>query len=336
MASEGSSRHLMELLSGYWLSQCVYVAAKLGLADKIHHCPQTAAELAQQTQTHPQALYRLLRGLASVGVFREDQNHRFEMTELAAGLRSDVPGSQCAMAIMIGEEHYLAWSELLYSVRTGRPGFDKVMGLPIFDFLSKNPEQAKVFDAAMVSVHGRETAASLAAYDFSAYPVVMDIGGGNGSVLMAVLEKHSSVSGVLFDLPGVIERARSRVEQAGLAQRCQLVSGNFFEAIPTGADAYMMRHIIHDWTDEQCQTILLNIHRAMKPEGRLLVIESVIPPGNDPFFGKLLDLNMLVIPGGQERTVEEYRLLFANAGFELLRVVPTATEVSILECRKKQ
>ncbi len=238
-------------------------------------------------------------------------------------------GIATGMAIMVGQEHYHAFAELLYSVQTGKTAFDKVYGQPVFDFLSKHPEQAKVFDEAMVGVHGRETAAMLDAYDFSGVGVLADIGGGNGSVLTAVLKKYPQMKGILFDLPGVTERAKAVVKTAGLADRCQVVSGSFFESVPKGADAYMMRHIIHDWDDEKSIRILKNIHKAMGQDGRLLVVESVI--GSEPSFGKLLDLAMLVIPGGAERTAEEYKKLYELAGFRLTRIVPTKAEVCVIE-----
>jgi ubiquinone/menaquinone biosynthesis C-methylase UbiE len=235
------------------------------------------------------------------------------------------------LALMSGDEQFRAWAEIEYSIQTGKIAFDKVFGKPIFDYLGDNPDKARIFDAAMVGIHGRETNAFLDAYDFSGIGVVADIGGGNGSQIASVLQRHTTLKGILFDLPHVIDRARQRIEAAGLSGRCQLVSGSFFESVPKGADAYMMRHIIHDWDDEKALTILRNCHAAMSSNGKLLVIESVIPPGNDPFGGKLLDLVMLLIPGGKERTADEYRALFAKAGFEISGIVPTGTEISIIE-----
>jgi ubiquinone/menaquinone biosynthesis C-methylase UbiE len=321
------------MLTGYWISQALYVAAKLGIADQLTKGSRSADDLAQATKTHALSLYRLLRALASVGVFADDGRGRFSLTPLAECLRSDVPGSQRALAIMTGEEHYRAWGELLYSVQTGKTAFDKLYGMPVFDFLSKNPEQAEVFDAAMVGVHGRETAAMTDAYDFSGIAVLADIGGGNGSLLTTVLKKYPAMRGILYDLPGVTERAKANLRATGLADRCTVIGGNFFESVPVGADAYLMRHIIHDWDDEKATKILHNVHRAIGKEGRLLVVEGVIPPGNDPSFGKLLDLTMLVIPGGKERTKEEYRKLYEAGGFHLTRIVPTKAEVSVIEGR---
>jgi hypothetical protein len=322
------------MLTGYWVSQTLYAAAKLGIADLLVDGARSAEDLAEATRTHAPSLYRLLRAAASVGVFAEDGERRFSLTPLAECLRSDVPQSQRGLAIMNGEEHYRAWGELLYSVQTGKPSFDHLYGMPCFDYLSENPEPAAVFDEAMVGVHGRETAAMLDAYDFSGIGKLADIGGGNGSLLTSVLRKYPSMRGLLFDLEGVTGRAKERVRAAGLADRCDIASGSFFESIPSGADAYLMRHIIHDWDDERAATILKNVHRAMEPDSRLLLVEMIIPPGNEPSFGKLLDLTMLVLPGGKERTEEEYRRLFADCGFELARIVPTDSEISVIEGRK--
>ena len=324
-------QQLNQMICGYWQSQCVYVAAKLGIADLLTDGPLSAEDLAGKTGTHPLSLYRLLRALASVGVFAEEPEGRFTLTPAAALLRNDVPGSQRAMAIMMGEEHFRAWGDLLYSVQTGKPAFERIFGQPVFEFLSQNPEQAAIFDKAMVGVHGRETAAILDAYDFSAFPSLADIGGGNGSTLCGILGRHPRLHGTLFDLPGVIERASRKIEEAGLSNRMHLVAGDFFQSAPNGADAYLLRHIIHDWDDDKAVRILQNVHRAIDRNGRLLVVESVIPPGNEPFFGKLLDLTMLVIPGGRERTEDEYHSLFGQAGFRLARIVPTDAEVSVIE-----
>jgi hypothetical protein len=319
---------ISRMLTGYWITQALYVAAKLGLADLIKDGPRSSDDLAVATQTHPRSLYRLLRALASVDVFAEQDGHRFALTPLGECLLS-VPGSQKALAIMVGEEHYHAFAELLYSVKTGKTAFDKVYGKPVFDFLTEHPEKAQVFDEAMVGVHGRETASMLESYDFSGIGVLADIGGGNGSVLTAVLMKYPLMKGILFDLHGVAERAKDKVKAAALTDRCQVVGGSFFESVPTGADAYMMRHIIHDWDDEKSTKILKNVHKAMGKDGRLLLVESVIR--NDSPFGKLLDVAMLVIPGGAERTEEEYKRLYEYAGFRLTKIVPTKTGVCVIE-----
>lgn len=334
METPSPHQQIGRMLTGYWISQALYVAAKLGLADLLKGGPRTADDLASAAQMRPRPLYRLLRALASAGVFAEDNRQRFSLTPLAECLRSDVPGSQRAMAITAGELFFPAWGELLYSVQTGGTAFEKVYGQPVFDYLSQNPTQARLFDETMVGVHGRETAAMLDAYNFSGVRVLADIGGGNGSVLTAVLKEYPDMRGILFDLPGVAERAKANVEAAGLAGRCQVAGGSFFESVPKGADACLLRHIIHDWDDDKATTILGNVHRALAPGGELLVVESVIPPGNEPSFGKLLDLAMLVIPGGEERTEDEYRKLYQAAGFRLTRIVATQAEVGVIEGKK--
>lgn len=322
---------LDRMIIGYWLSQAIYAAAKFGIADLLQSGPIPVDELAEKTSTNPDALYRLLRALASVGVFAEGPPRQFSLTPLAEPLQSNVPGSKRALALMAGDEQFHAWTEIVYSIQTGKKAFDKVFGQPIFDYLGEHRDKAQIFDAAMVGIHGRESGAVQKAYDFSGIRTIVDIGGGNGSQLIELLVANPHMRGILFDLPHVIERAKAPIAAAGLASRCELVAGSFFESVPAGADAYFMRHIIHDWEDEKSLTILRNCHRAMPQNGRLLLVESVIPSGNEPFGGKFLDLVMLLIPGGKERTEDEYRILFQQAGFELTRIVPTNAEVSVIE-----
>jgi hypothetical protein len=322
---------MTQMITGYWVSQMVYVAAKLGLADRLADGPKSADELAQKTGTHGPALYRLLRALASVEIFSEDPSGRFRLTPLAESLRRDAPGSQWAMAVMMGEEHYRCWGDLLESVRTGETAFDRLYGRPIFEYLGSRPEQAAVFDAAMTAIHGRETAAMLDAYDLSGVRVLADVGGGNGTNLVGVLKRHPSMTGILFDLPHVVERAKETLEAAEVSARCHVVAGDFFAAVPVEADAYFLRHIIHDWDDERAGLILRNVRKSMRPGAKLLVVEYVLPPGDAPSFGKLLDLNMLLLPGGVERTEEEFRRLFDGSGFRLTQVVPTAGGLSVIE-----
>lgn len=322
---------LLQLMSGTWIAQGLYVVALLGIADLLKNGTRSAAFLAAATKMNPAALYRLLRALASVGVFSEAGDENFSLTPLAEGLLNDRPDSQRAAAIMMGEEHYRSWGELLYSVETGKPAFDKIYGQPIFAYLAGHTTAATIFDKAMTGIHGPETVAMLDAYDFSTFGTLIDVGGGNGSLLCAVLQRHPQLKGVLFDRADVIERARANLQAAGVAERCTTVAGNFFEQVPPGGDAYLMRHIIHDWNDEQALTILGHCRKALTGQAKLLLVESVIPAGNEPFFGKWLDVNMLVIPGGQERTEKEYRELLHKAGFALAHVVPTPLEVSVLE-----
>jgi hypothetical protein len=323
------------MISGYWISQSIYVVSKLGIADLLAGGPRTVDELAAATGSHSRSLYRLLRALASIGMFREDDGKRFALTPPAELLRSDAPGSQRPLALMMGEEQYQAYGHLLHTVRTGETAFEAVFGKPIFDYLGEHPEQAATFDAAMTSIHGRETEAMLEAYDFTGIHVLADVGGGNGSTLRGVLQRYPKMRGILFDRGHVVERARHALVDAGLEASCKTVDGSFFESVPPGADAYLLRHIIHDWDDDESGLILRRVHQAMNADARLLVVESVIPVGNEPSFGKLLDLTMMVSPGGLERTEEEYRALFDGSGFRLSRIVPTRAEVAVIEGVKK-
>ena len=329
-AKPNPRQQVLQMIHSYWTAQAIHVAAKLNLAELVQDGPKTAAELAKVTNSHPQSLYRLLRALASVEIFAEDEQGRFRLTPMAECLL-DQHGSQRAVALMMGEEHYRSWGDLLYSIQTGKPAFDHLFGKPVFDWLSEHPEQAKIFDAAMTGFHGPETQAMIDAYDYTGVTTLVDIGGGNGTVLAAVLKKYPAMKGILYDLPGVIERAKKNLADAGLAARCQTIAGSFFQSAPSGGDVYQMRHIIHDWTDEQCQTILGHIRKVIPKTGRLLVIEMVVKPGNVPQPAKWLDLNMLVLPGGRERTESEYRAMYAQAGFQLTQIVPTPTEVSVIE-----
>jgi hypothetical protein len=318
---------LAYLLSGYWQTQTIYVAAKLDIAELLKDGPRTAQELAQATGTNPRALYRLLRALASLGIFAEDEGG-FVLTPLAECL---LDPSMEALATVRGEFQHRAWGELLYSVQSGKSAFEKLYGKPIFDYLCDHSETGKLFDLAMTGVHGRETEAMLEAYEFAGIGRLADIGGGNGSVITAILRRYPAIQGILFDLAGVVKRANANIEAAGLEGRCQVMAGNFFEAVPAGADAYLMRHIIHDWDDDKSLTILRNCRQAMGQGGKLLVVEGVVPPGNEPSVSKFFDLAMMVLPGGMERTEDEYRQLFEAAGFWPTRIVPTRTWVSVIE-----
>ncbi len=326
-----SPQHLSQMICGYWISQMIHVAARLRLADELHAGPRTVAELAESVAAHPRSLGRLLRGLASVGLFEETTSGTYQLTPLAELLRDDHPQSVRPMALMMGGVQYQAWGELLHAVRTGETGFVRRFGQPLFDYLASRPEEAAEFDRAMVAIHGREGAAVAAAYNFTSIRRVVDVGGGNGHQLLELLDRHPHLTGLLFDLPHVVERAAPGLATSPAAARIEHHGGSFFEGVPTGADCYLLRHIIHDWSDEESTRILRTIRRAMPEMGKLLVIETVIPPGNEPNFAKLLDLTMLVIPGGIERTEAEYRELFAAGGFRLTRIIPTTAGVDLIE-----
>jgi hypothetical protein len=324
---------LMQMIMGYWVSQLIYVAAKLGIADLLQTGTKHHHGLATATGTDAPSLYRLLRALASVGIFTEVAPGQFAMTSLATFLQRDVSGSVRDAAIMMGDrEHYNSWGNILHAVQTGQSGFENLFGMNVFEYYAQNPEPAAVFDRAMTSFSGIENAAVCTDYDFAGIGSLVDVAGGQGSLLCSILQANPGMTGILFDQPDVIERATPKIAASGMGDRIQLTSGSFFEAVPAGANAYIMKHIIHDWDDERAIAILQNCHRAMASGGKVLVVEQVIPPGNEPFMGKLLDVNMLVMcPGGKERTAEEFRALFAAAGFELTRIVPTQGIVSVVE-----
>lgn len=327
----GDRERLSQMATGYWVSQMVYVAAKLGIADQLAAGSRTVADLAAAVKVQPGPLHRLLRGLASVGVFVEGEPQQFALNPAAEFLRDDHPQSVRPLAIMAGGTQFEAWADLLHSVQTGETGFQHRFGRPLFDYLGDHPEQAAMFDRAMTSIHGRETAAMLEAYDFRPFKRIVDVGGGNGSQIIEILQKHRNLSGMVFDLPHVVERARGNLQKANLANRCDTRGGSFFEEVPPGCDAYLLRHIIHDWDDAQSIAILNCVRKAIPANGKLLIIETVIPPGNDPCFAKLLDITMLVVPGGLERTAEQYNALLESAGFRLSDIVPTTIGVDVIE-----
>jgi hypothetical protein len=319
-----------QIFAGCWITQGVWVAAELGIADLLVNGPRTAEELAEKTQTHGGALYRVLRALASVGIFAQDPDGRFSLTPHANLLRSDVADSQRSFAIMMGAEFHKAWGELLQSVQTGEGGFQKKFGMPFFQYMLNHPMRHGIYDTAMGAFGRAEAAAMLDAHDFSTFQTIVDVGGGSGVLLAAILNRYPEVQGILFDLPAVVERTRSVLLGSGLDGRCRFEGGDFFSSVPAGADAYIMQHVIHDWEDPEAVTILRNCREAMNRDGRILLAELVIPPGNGPYFGKWLDLMMLLV-GGRERTQEEYRQLFSAAGLKLNRVIPTSSEISIVE-----
>jgi predicted O-methyltransferase YrrM len=274
----------------------------------------------------------VLRGLASVGVFAEDSQGRFVSTPVTETLSRDAPGSLRAFAMAeLGQEHFKAWGNLLHSVRTGEIAFDNHFGQPVWEYYAQNPEDAEVFNDAMTGMTEMVNAAVVPAYDFSGFGKIVDIGGGHGALLAAILKANPAARGVLFDLPHVAEGAAARFAAEGVSDRCEVVSGDFFKAVTPGADAYVMKFILHDWDDEKSVAIMKNIRRAMKDGGRVIVIENIVPEGNTPSFAKFIDINMLVMTGGRERTEKEFADHFAAAGFRLTRVVPTESPFCIIE-----
>jgi len=328
--SRNTEQMLNKMIVGSWVTQAIYVAAEIGIPDLLAAGPRTADELARETETHGASLYRVLRALTSLGLFTEDIDGRFSLTPMGKLLGSDTPGSKRSLAIMAGSEFYRSWDGLLTSVKTGASAFDKVYGKPFFQYMSMNPDRWRIYDSAMTGIHDSETLPVLEAYDFSPFRTIVDVGGGNGLALAAILLRHPGARGVLFDLPSVAKRAEDAFSGFGLSDRCGIVGGNFFDSVPESCDAYLLRHVLHDWDDGEAIAILGNCRDAMRPGGRVLVVETVIPSGNAPCFGKLLDLMMLVV-GGRERTEEQYEKLFSAAGLRLTGVVPTDHEVSVIE-----
>jgi hypothetical protein len=308
----------------------VYVAATLKLADHLAQGPRTAEDLAPLTGTHAPSLYRILRTLASLGFFTEDAEHRFALQPLGAVLESGTP-SHAAARVVGGDLFTRSLDNFLYSTQTGKTGFERSYGMPLFDWLGANPPQAALFNDTMVGFHGMEPPAVAAAYDFSVFETIADVGGSTGNMLATILSHHPRPRGILFDLPHVVRDAPRLFQQRGLMDRIRIEAGSFFEGVPAGADAYVLSHIIHDWNQEQCLTILGHCRHAMPSNSRLLLVEMVLPEGDVPHPGKLLDMVMLTVPGGEERTPSQYNVLLDRAGFRMTRVVPTASLVSIVE-----
>ena len=323
---------MLQLIIGFWVSRAIYVAAKLGLADLVKDSPKTADELARLTGTHSPSLYRALRALASVGVFTDDGRGRFAQTPLSETLRSDTPGSLRALAIVeLGQEHYPAWGNLMHSVKTGEIAFDNLFKQNAWEYYAQNPEDASNFNESMRGLTEMVNVAVLEAYDFSGVDKLVDVAGGTGRLISSILSAHPRMRGVLFDLPHVIAEAGPLLDAAGVRGRCETSTGDFFRSVPEGGDAYVMKWIIHDWDDEKSTVILKNIHRAMDEKGKLLLIEMVVPEGNQPDLSKFLDLDMMVMTGGRERTEAEFNSLLAASGFKLTRVIRTTSPVCVIE-----
>ena len=324
---------LRQLIMGFRTTQLIAVAVKLGLADHLQGEPQTAEQLAQAAGAEPQALRRLLRALASLGIFAETADGAFTLTPLAEPLQANMAGSLRSLALLYGEEWlWQAYGQMLYSVQTGQPSFERVHGQPLFGYLRDHPAAAEQFNQAMTGYSAQESAAILAAYDFSEAAKVVDVGGGHGALLGALLQAHAGLSGVLFDQAPVVAGARRRLADAGVGARVKCVAGDFFTAeLPAGADIYMLKSVLHDWDDTATLRILRACRQAMPDQARLLVIERLITEGNTASEAKLFDINMLVVLGGKERTERDYRALFQAAGFQLTRVVATESPLSLVE-----
>jgi len=325
------ARALHLLLAGMGTARALQVAAQFRVADQLKDGPKNITELAADTGTHPPSLHRLLRALTSLGVFAEVQDGTFANTPLSQLLQTDVPGSLHPIAMLQGDpSQWSAWGDLAYSVQTGLPAFDHVHGEDIWTYFASHPEAARIFNEAMVGFTGMAVPA-IQVYDFTPISTLVDVGGGFGTLLIKILTANAHLRGILIDHPAVVEEAQRRIADAGLTSRCELVSGNFFENMPAGADAYMLKQVLHTWDDQHCIEILQQCRQAMSPSGKVLVLEQVRLPGHAIPTALLQDLQMLTVFSGRERTEQEFAALFAAAGLRLARLIPSPTPYSIIE-----
>jgi hypothetical protein len=327
---------LYQMSTGHYVSRGLHLAAKLGLADLLKDGPRHYGELAQATAMHAPALNRVMRLLASVGVFEEQENGNFALTPLGECLRVGVPGSMRAAVMLFGGPRVQdAWKDLEYCVQTGEPAYRRRGVTDPFDDPARDPEETAVFDAAMADFTRLAAIAVAAAYDFAPLRTVVDVGGGNGALLIGILSAYPALHGTVIDRPEAVARARQQIASAGLVDRCDAVGGDFFKTVPSGGDAYMLKHVIHDWDDDRALAILKTCHRGMGANGRLLIIEGVYPPRIGPSLesrgAAANDVNMLVCTGGRQRSEAEFRALFDAAHFRLTKIVPTPAGVSVIE-----
>jgi O-methyltransferase domain/Dimerisation domain len=326
---------LFQMATGYWVSQAIYVAAKLGIADLLKDGPQSCVTLAASTGSDAPSLFRLMRALSSVGIFLHLGSDCFALSRLAESLQTEVHGSLRAMVITIGEIHYQACGNLLHSVQTGSPAFNSVFGASLFDYLQQNVDVADAFNQGMANLSSMLAYAVLMAYDFSGISSIVDIGGGQGKLLEKILQFNPDTEGTVFDTSSTIERAKQQLVDNAWTRRCSYLAGDFFTSVPQGADAYILCGVIHDWDDSRAITILRNCRRAMADKAKLLLVDMVVPDTDARSFSKLLDLNMLAMTGGRERTTAEFRALLAAADYKLTRIIPTMAPQSIIEAVPK-
>jgi hypothetical protein len=327
---ESSPVRLQRLIAGYRMTQALGVVAQLGIADLLANGPRTCDELARLKGCNSAALYRVLRLLAGEGVFTEIEPQRFDLTPMARLLQTGTPGSMRGRALLEAREWSAAWSELAFSIATGGPAFDRVFGEAPFEYYARRPPAAALFNEAMTSIVAQAAQAVARAYDFSLIDRIVDVAGGHGALLAAILQANLELRGVLIDLPEMVDGARAQLNSAGVLDRAELVAGDPFAAVPHG-NACVIAVIMRDWDDERLQTIIRNCRTAMSPSGRLLLVCLSLPTGDDPSYSRSSDVNLLVLLGGRERTEAEYRALLASSGFTLARIVPTSSDYSILE-----
>src|SRR3954470_5618938 len=326
---------LRGITTQYFTSRALYAAAVLDIAGALSAGGKNIEELAQAVGAHAPSLYRVLRVLAAAEIFREEEHCRFINTALSDLLRADAPGSLRDLVLLFGDEtSWRSWGDIVHALRTGEAPFEHLYGQKFFDFLQDHADTAAMFDRAMASASSTTNAAVAQAYDFSGLATIVDVAGGTGSALCSILKMTPHLRGIVFDLPHIAQRANAFIAAQGLTQRCKFAGGSFFEAVPHGADAYFMKHVLHDWGDAECATILGECRKAMSRDARLLICERIVPPGNEPSSAKLIDLHMMMTNhGGKERTESEYRGLLRESGFELQRVIATGTPWSVIEAR---
>jgi hypothetical protein len=326
---ESPPEQLMKFIVSRWINKPIYVAAELGIADMLANGPRSIDELARESETHAPYLYRTLRALASVGIFSEKENGSFELTPMAELLKT---GAMRSFALMFNSDWSdKAWGYFLHGVKTGETPFEKAHGMPVTVWLEKNPRAAEVFNEANAIKAAVSHKAIVDAYDFSGIKTLTDVGGGLGLLLAEILMANPSMEGVILDVPSVIKETKKIIQSPELENRCQAIECDFFNLIPSGSDVYLLSNILHDWPDDKCRRILTNCHKAMKSNSKLLVMEMIVPPGNEPSVAKLLDLEMLVTTGGRERTEEEFRELFVSSGLSFNQIIPTKENVSVIE-----
>ncbi len=333
----GSMPSVLELVFGYTAAKMIDVAARLQVADHLAGGQRTTRELAETTGAHEQSLFRLLRGLACFGVVTQTGPDTFVLGPAGGQLRADTPGSIRSMVMLLcADETWRSWGELEYSVRTGQPAWDQVTGVPNFEYLAKHPEQAAVFNAAMAEYTRAAAPGIVGRHDFSRYATIVDVGGGDGSLLAEVLKAAPRTRGTVFDLPAGLDAASRTLAAAGVADRATVTAGDFFTSVPAGADAYLLKSVLHDWDDEKAARILRTCRDAMAPGGAVLAVEPGLPStvDNPAVTGVVMsDLNMLVNTGGRERTLDEFRAVFTSAGLTLASVTGEGTDFCVLEGR---
>jgi hypothetical protein len=326
---------MTRMIYGFMLSQAIYVAAQLGLADLLKDGARSSDDLACHTSMHAPSLYRVLRTLAAVGVFEETEPNTFGLTPMGETLRTDAEGSLRPLAVCMGDQcNWQAWGDILHSIKTGESAFEHVFGTGFFQHLERHPDNAKMFLESMNCCASLYNEAIVAGYDFSQFGKIIDIGGGQGKLITEILKANEGVRGALFDTPNQTPAAQRRFDQEGVADRCETITGDFLESVPEGGDAYLLKHIIHDWDDPQAVEILKTVRCSMSEGARLLLIEEIITRDHEFAPAKILDIQQLLMPGGRERTAEEYRKLLEAAGFELTAIIPTQSSLSIIESRK--